>query len=179
MQTTSNHDAGALCMECGLCCSGAVYTILRIEAAELEAPPGIVMKIERDDDGPFSTLPCPALSGTCCTIYTDRPRTCREFRCVTLQALDRHQLTLEAAQHRIREARTAFAACERAAGDRSILDIRKLRAELANAGFILQPAELREALNALDGILDRWFRKPEQAQLPVFAELEGRPVNPR
>lgn len=94
-------DAGsALCQACGLCCDGTLFDTLRLTADEALHPPP---RLPIFDDAGRATVrfPCPAHRGGC-TIYDDRPGTCRAYRCNLLDRVDSDELDLAAAEARVR-----------------------------------------------------------------------------
>jgi len=76
------------CIECGNCCKslGPRLTDKDIEkmAKNLRIKPSEVvtnyLRIDEDKDYVFKQMPCPfILTDNYCTIYTDRPKACREY----------------------------------------------------------------------------------------------------
>ncbi len=96
-----------LCTRCGLCCDGTLFGDVeltgRAEAARLEA---LGLAVDEDDaDAELLSLPCTALRGTRCGVYTQRPRCCRTFECRLLQEAQRGVVGVEAALAQIAETR--------------------------------------------------------------------------
>lgn len=96
-----------LCTRCGLCCDGTLLGDVELigpaEAARLEL---LGLDVDSDDgDAEVLPLPCAALRGTCCSIYAQRPRTCRTFECRLLQDTRRGALTVPDALAQIADAR--------------------------------------------------------------------------
>ena len=90
---------GTLCTRCGLCCDGTLLGDVELtgpaEAARLEL---LGLDLDTDDaDADVLPLPCAALQGTCCSIYSRRPRSCRAFECRLLQNAQRGAVTVDAA----------------------------------------------------------------------------------
>ena len=150
----------ALCPECGLCCSGAIYGVVPVTADEEESVEELGMAVLAfGEDRRGFGLPCAALAGTRCTIYPDRFTTCRNFRCQLLLDMDDGKETLETARARIAEAKRLLAELREAAGpDEGIVKarLRALRGE-GDPAFNL-------AGMAMEYFLDRHFRKPHQRQ---------------
>ena len=89
-----------LCLECGLCCNGAMFAIVALQPGESAKALGALgLRVKR---GIF-TQPCSALDGLCCTIYEQRPVRCRLFECQQLQRIAAGELTESAALENIRE----------------------------------------------------------------------------
>lgn len=71
-------DTSKLCMDCGLCCLGALFTRVGITQEELENAPELSNGEEKQKH--FSQ-PCQQFKDGCCSIYTKRPSVCRGYRC--------------------------------------------------------------------------------------------------
>jgi hypothetical protein len=96
-----------LCLQCGLCCNGALFADVRPE-------PG--------DGSPLFhgnrlrvTQPCPAFNAaTCaCAIYAERPARCRKFECRQLLGLRNGTTIMEKALRQIRAAHALAAEVEK------------------------------------------------------------------
>ncbi len=96
-----------LCTRCGLCCDGTLLGDVELtgpaEAARLEL---LGLDVDTDDgDGDVLPLPCAALRGTTCSVYAQRPRSCRAFECRLLQETQRGDVSGHDALARISDAR--------------------------------------------------------------------------
>lgn len=131
----------SLCLSCGFCCDGTLFNrvpLLDDERARLgpllQVPPGRAHGVQ----------PCPALEGTCCRVYAERPLTCRRYRCLLLEAHDADEVSLagaEALVARGRELRETLArALEQPANGATV--------DLARRSALTGPA--LEALDALE-----------------------------
>ncbi|MBU6410728.1 MAG: YkgJ family cysteine cluster protein [Verrucomicrobia bacterium] len=92
-----NRPVETICMQCGLCCNGALFADVRRENGD---------KSPLFSAGPRVAQPCPAFladSGAC-AIYDDRPSRCRKFECKQLRAVQNGAKTAEAALRTVREA---------------------------------------------------------------------------
>lgn len=70
-----------VCQSCGLCCNGTLFKNGKLRPEEVEtAKKNRLVVIE---DGPFFALPCPRFDAEArsCTVYEERPNTCRGFEC--------------------------------------------------------------------------------------------------
>lgn len=76
----------ALCTACGLCCDGSLYTNVRVTPSEVGPLHDLGMRIETGELAQFSQ-PCPKLVERKCSIYAERPTTCRNFACTLLRRL--------------------------------------------------------------------------------------------
>jgi uncharacterized protein len=177
MTTPESPESSDLCTGCGMCCSGVIYDRLPLDYEEVGPAIALGLPVEDVGGGPTLKYPCPRLDGAKCTIYADRPSGCRTFRCVTLQELDRGEIALDGALERVRDAQERWRGLGDELDGETIPQLRWRRAELAEAGTALPPGKLRDALNHLDEMLDRHFRKPDQRHRNHYAALEGRPLD--
>ena len=94
-----------LCTRCALCCDGSLFADVELaghaEATGLEI---LGLEVEDGDSGALLALPCAALEGRRCGIYSHRPECCRTFECRLLQDVRRGALSVERAGERIAEA---------------------------------------------------------------------------
>jgi Fe-S-cluster containining protein len=86
-------DLATLCRACGLCCDGSLFGRVGLDAEEVE--PARKTHLRVLDSGKAFEQPCPALLAVdgdgerrACSIYADRPRSCRRFVC---RLHDRHR----------------------------------------------------------------------------------------
>lgn len=119
----------SLCLDCGLCCDGSLFHAVPIEPEEANRLAG---RVTLTADGTQLLQPCRALDGCRCTVYEDRPSTCRQYRCLVLNAFESGRLSEP-------QARAALA------------EVFSLRAEVArlNAGSTDERQALREAKEKL------------------------------
>lgn len=73
-----------LCTQCALCCDGGLFRAVKIHPAEREALQRLGLTIE-DAPEPYFRQPCAKLIDRACSVYTARPRTCRNFSCALLR----------------------------------------------------------------------------------------------
>jgi Fe-S-cluster containining protein len=85
-----DDELGALCRSCGLCCDGSLFGCVTLEPDELRDARKNRLKVLQRGKG--FEQPCSALStlddGCACSVYSDRPRSCRAFTC---RLYDRHR----------------------------------------------------------------------------------------
>jgi Fe-S-cluster containining protein len=88
-------DLATLCQSCGLCCDGSLFG--RVDLERDEVGPMRKKRLRVASDGRTFEQPCPALapceSGVdghlrACSIYDERPASCRTFVC---RLYDRHE----------------------------------------------------------------------------------------
>lgn len=91
-------DASQLCLACGLCCSGALFDMVRVTHAEVPRLTKLGLPvIFKDEHGSAMLHPCPALDDTACTIYEHRPARCFWYRCYLLEALYADEVSIDEA----------------------------------------------------------------------------------
>ncbi len=140
MESTAETDA--LCVRCGLCCDGTLFSFLRVDADEAGA--FALPIVEQDAGRHVLPLPCVALSGTRCGVFPRRPRGCARFDCKLLVALRDRAVHLDEALALVAEARARAAA------------VPELAAAREAPGVLSRDA--RAALRALEDFLDGRFR---------------------
>lgn len=132
----------SLCLSCGLCCDGTLFSNVPLEAGEAARLKGRVSLVR---GGGTMKQPCRALEGVSCRVYEERPQTCRKFRCLALQQLEAGEVSEGDAQAFIAE---VFARRRRVAETLDLDDepqALKLARAQAKAGTISP-----ETLNALE-----------------------------
>jgi Fe-S-cluster containining protein len=90
MRSGIDSELEALCRSCGLCCDGSLFGCVPLEPDELRgARKNHLHVLQR---GKAFEQPCSALGtlgdGCACSVYSDRPRSCRAFTC---RLYDRHR----------------------------------------------------------------------------------------
>jgi len=113
-QESGSTGAEHLCQECGICCTGAVLSGGRLEPSELAFAEQHRLRVVQTQKGPAFAHPCPLLVDKCCTAYSERPKTCRAFRCRILRSLESGSLTEDQARERISELLRRITAIESA-----------------------------------------------------------------
>ncbi len=152
-----------LCLRCGMCCDGTLFTHVSLqpeEAAELQQR-GLPIG-SRADGGPALTQHCAALEERACTVYTDRPASCRLYQCQLFSAVAEKEVSLEEALAVVDEAHSRVAAValtlapSPAGAPRAVLQ-RARRARLAEHGGPLSE-KAQATYERAEGYLDRHFR---------------------
>jgi uncharacterized protein len=96
-----------LCQRCGLCCDGSLFTHAPLQPGEVDAMRQRKLEVMRRADGsPALAQRCAALEGCRCTIYTDRPDSCRRYQCLLYTALAEGEVSLDDALAVVAEARS-------------------------------------------------------------------------
>ena len=82
-------EATALCKACGLCCTGHLFSWVRLKAVELTPLEKLGLNVIRSDPRQRGfTQPCPMWNGIC-TIYDSHnyPKGCDSYKCKLLREL--------------------------------------------------------------------------------------------
>jgi len=93
----TDSPANLLCKACGLCCSGHLFSWVRLNAPELDSVEKLGIKVIRDDPRQRGFLqPCPMWSGTC-NIYDapEYPKSCGKYKCKVLRQLLEDDISLQ------------------------------------------------------------------------------------
>jgi hypothetical protein len=99
--------AGALCTACGACCNGTLFDEVPLARDEVALGPRLRLRIVAIGDEACMALPCPRLEVATCTIYPDRPSTCRSYKCGLLEDLEHGRVDEATAHQRVEALRVA------------------------------------------------------------------------
>ena len=83
-----------LCLACGLCCDGNLFTQVPLRADEVEPMRRRGLPLLERGQGVALRQRCGALDGCRCDIYEARPAACRSYRCMLLTALAEDEVSL-------------------------------------------------------------------------------------
>lgn len=172
-------DASTLCVGCGLCCSGVLFTNARAEPDEVPKLKALGLEVEqgRGDRLQFR-LPCRHHDDGHCGIYADRFLKCRTFRCALLKRLDEGEVGLVEAQSVVSEAKTMLARVTEldpaAAQYRVRAAQRSEPAPVETGEAAVRRRRLLIASLALDMFFDRRFRNRQAVRMvPLGRKPEG------
>ena len=110
---TDENLVSKLCLDCGLCCSGALFDngILEDDEIDFARDQGfqiIEVELKGEPRHGFAQT-CPMLCGTSCSIYDQqRPSVCSAYFCELAKNLDRGEVDLATAQGHVSNAHTLF-----------------------------------------------------------------------
>jgi hypothetical protein len=144
-----------LCLDCGLCCDGTLFSHVKVTAAEREALVGLGIGTGHKRGHAVMWLPCGKLEGKCCTVYAARPGGCRAFVCALGAKLTRKEVSLDDAKAQVREMLARLAALREVLGGGDALVLRRAREAMDGA------APLR------DGVAEA-FGRVEELRYSVF-----------
>ena len=146
-----------------MCCDGTLFTHVSLQPTEVTALEQRGLPLTRRADGsPALAQHCAALDGLTCTVYADRPASCRRYHCQLYAALAEKEVSLDEALAVVHEALSLVDAVGRelppAAADepRSVMQ-RARRAEQPEHGGPL-PRKTRAAHERAEAFLDKHFR---------------------
>ncbi|GMV32483.1 hypothetical protein FBQ83_12875 [Chloroflexi bacterium CFX5] len=94
---STNPQLQTLCKACGLCCSGHLFSWVRLNASELDVIEKLGIAVIRDDPRQRGFLqPCPMWEGTC-RIYTfpEYPKSCARYKCKVFRRLEEGDVSLQ------------------------------------------------------------------------------------
>lgn len=79
---TSSQETGTICIGCGLCCDGTLYSTVTVEADDhRDSLTNARFTLLTGEDREFFQQPCPAFTSGCCAVYDNRPGVCARYRC--------------------------------------------------------------------------------------------------
>jgi Fe-S-cluster containining protein len=152
--------ASRLCTACGLCCSGVLFEIVKLQTADsIRDLEKLGMQINRKKTEPYFKQPCRFLDDCTCTIYQHRPTRCRRFECFQLKLLAAGEIDEVEAQSKIDEARRKVAGIQfrlEKAGHTRTEDSLTERVERALSS--LPDEAMMAEMRALKIYLERHFR---------------------
>lgn len=94
----TDFPANLLCKACGLCCSGHLFSWVRLNANELDKTEKLGLKVIRDDPRQRGFLqPCTMWKDGVCQIYEspDYPKSCGKYKCKVLRQLLNEDISLQ------------------------------------------------------------------------------------
>jgi hypothetical protein len=97
--------ANELCTACGFCCDGRLFSLAPLTAEEATWARRRRLPLVAHADKVSLEQPCGALEGTRCTVYDERPASCRNFVCELLDRATHGEISLEDALAHVRAAR--------------------------------------------------------------------------
>ena len=165
----ANPPSERLCTSCGLCCDGTIYDVAQVKPAETAGIKRHGVELIEVHGKQAIPQPCPLLQGSVCTIYQDRPGSCRAFVCGVLRRVQRQELSTDEALDLVATAkRLASTVRELSPAGQSLAELRrKWLAEQSPGtppigGIAVDAPRLHLAMLSLNLFLDQHFRKPHQ-----------------
>ena len=88
----------SLCLTCGLCCDGSIFSSVRLKPDDEITPlKAVGINIVSDSESNAFKQPCAAHKNCTCTVYANRPQECRRYKCELLKRFERDDISHEAA----------------------------------------------------------------------------------
>lgn len=96
---------GTLCLSCGLCCNGSIFSVISLDA---EVSGQITFDNLISNDHKALKLPCTNYVGNKCSIYntSDKPHVCTQFKCQLVTELESGKSSLNACLSHVQEAKS-------------------------------------------------------------------------
>jgi Fe-S-cluster containining protein len=91
------RNGSDLCVACGLCCKGMFHEQARAFPEEVPWLETKGFTVSADPQGLTFSLPCSYLGATGCSLYQERPKTCRTYQCRLLIRYLEGEVSLEQA----------------------------------------------------------------------------------
>ena len=126
-----------ICLACGLCCDGTLIGFVQLDKEEL-SPVKQLMDIEQTGENGMFFLPCNELGCNGCSIYSQRPKACRNFECGVLKSVEKNELSFDKATGVIDLVKQKKAAIEK--------HVATLKIELQSKSFHFKMLELKKLL---------------------------------
>ena len=106
----SAQQSTELCVACGVCCTGSLFSHVIVSEKEAAVLKNTVIKTHINKKGKIVfDQPCPALSGTSCSIYEKRPGSCRAFLCKLTRNVLNGETQLDSALETVAELKAVSA----------------------------------------------------------------------
>ena len=117
-----------LCVACGMCCDGTMFTNVVANDAELVQMSFLGAETKVKEEKQFFLQPCPAHINGSCSIYETRPRTCVGYKCALLRRVLNEEITPEQALIKVQRMKKA----KQDLNVSSVSEARKLKTPEAN-----------------------------------------------
>ncbi len=174
IQYSNATEASELCIACGLCCTGHLFSWVRLKATELTPSEKLGLQVIRNDPRQRGfTQPCPMWNGTC-RIYNDPhyPRGCDSYKCKLLRELLDESISLTDAQQIVSDTKDLIRHVEKqlpksshaSFRERFIAQVKAMRESSSqgyNHKFMAHAERLLAVIENSFGVLD-FFDKPKK-----------------
>ncbi len=88
MRSGPLDELSALCLACGACCDGTLFTHAELDADESARLGARLRMLPLSSERPAFAQPCSAHDGAGCTLYEQRPSVCSRYRCELYKACE-------------------------------------------------------------------------------------------
>lgn len=162
----SEHSDKSICIGCGLCCDGTLYSFGVADARD-EAPASAIGLQIVDIDGKRGFLqPCAQFSCGQCRVYESRPPVCRGYRCALLDSVNNGTIMSDEARRKIVKAKDLVDALAQTNPEARTPRQRKALAERLQLELPASSESRKREIGsvllkiaALDLFLARWFHR--------------------
>jgi Fe-S-cluster containining protein len=145
----------ALCLKCGLCCDGTLFTHVALTVPEAERLKGRV-ELQSNEQAGVLRQPCSALERCKCTVYADRPQGCARFVCMLGAALSDGEVGFDEASAVVAQAQALRDAINRLVPGIGT-PIGRARQYEERGPDSTRAVEVREARRALEAFVRKHF----------------------
>ncbi|MEY2928131.1 MAG: hypothetical protein RL367_2608 [Pseudomonadota bacterium] len=101
---SAQTEQANICVGCGICCTGALFGRVPLDADEVEARSALGLGLSALDGKTTFDLPCSRFADGGCSVYPERPNVCRSYRCQLKKDHDRGTVPVERARAIIAQA---------------------------------------------------------------------------
>lgn len=150
-------QATELCKACGLCCTGHLFSWVRLKAVELTPLEKLGLNVIRSDPRQRGfTQPCPMWNGIC-TIYQSHhyPRGCDSYKCKLLRELLDESVSLPKAWKIVRQAKEKIQKVDALLPTSTTISFRERLVTRMEQGKA--DPKFQSAANALLSFFDKYF----------------------
>lgn len=88
LPSAARHRMADICIDCGLCCNGALFGHFEVTEKEVGALNRAQVRVVEREGRITGCQPCAALTRQGCSIYQQRPAVCATYRCDLLVRLE-------------------------------------------------------------------------------------------
>ena len=169
----------SLCLTCGLCCDGTLFSSVRLKQDDKVAPlKAVDIKFISNEDSNEFKQPCAAHKNCTCTVYRDRPQECRAYKCELLKRFERNDISYKFALEIINKmislknevnALARAASTNTQSAEEIILLMKKWSKDRSIEATKQSYAHVFLKFGVLQIYLDRFFRKKPLLAPPVSA----------
>jgi hypothetical protein len=105
-------EQSALCLACGLCCTGALHGAVDVIAQDVTLVRSLGLTVEpvQDPAGQYAfRQPCPLYLDDRCSVHGRHPPSCQEYQCALLKKFAAGEVELDTALSVVKEAKSLIA----------------------------------------------------------------------
>lgn len=176
MEKLVERSAQSLCLACGLCCDGTIFSQVPLGPEEeviLLEESGI--RIISDKASRIFKQPCPAHKSCVCKIYADRPLNCRAYQCSVLKRFKKNEINRDEALRIIRITTSSREDLKRqmlGGGHEGSLEGLSKRFWSGDSTLIAKEKDLFRCFIVLQKLLDKYFRAKPLFQWSILSSTK-------